>query len=1244
MLLFLAFGYAKAGLVPVINTTSACNDTNGTVTITGTGVSGPFYIWVSGGAYTRADSNVIASATFTGLAPGPYQYYIYCSSGTQQGNFTITPVDHLVLTTAQPVCPNGTTGTAVANVSNGTPPYTYTWSTGATTSTVTNLPLGLNWVSVTDANGCSTMAEDTVQITSSVVCTIGQTGPPCNGTLTATATGGVTPYSYSWGNGATTESISGLVNGNYYFVTITDADGCQGVNYTYINNTSLAFDSVHTQVIQPTCGNNGSIYVVMENGTAPYTYVWSNGATGATITGLGSNDYSVSGDYSVTVTDANGCSGTNYYYLYGNAFGEFNYPVNPGCGLSNGSITVNAYGGTTPYAYSWSNGTSHNAIDSLLPAGTYHYTVTDASGCAITDSAVLIPQGNFTAQVNVSNIICPATTGGSMTVTVTGTGPYTYLWSNGATTQTISNLTEGSYFTVTATDPGGCQAVAWSDSVGITAPFTVALSSVGCSSTVTASVTGGGTAPYTFLWSNGETTATITYSLYVSYSLTVTDAHGCSAYQYFYQYTTGIQLDSTGSVTYPTCTTLGSIIANPLNGSAPFTYLWSNGATTGTITGLQAGSYQVTVTDANGCTGAGYYYLSENSVYVYSSNSSFVCGTSTGSVTLNTSGGTPPYNYTWSNTNTNHTGTQTSLPAGTYSYTVTDAGGCSATGTDVLTAPGSFLVSAATTPTSCNPNTPTGAVNVTVSNGGTAPFTFSWQLWNGQTYTYPVTNSGLSGLAYGDGVWLLSATDANGCNDSAIVFTGTDTAGTYINYAASCYDDITGYAFTDLNSNCTKGPGDPGIANVIVVATDNYGNYYYANTDSNGFYDIQVLPGTYIVTAYSYGYGYGSCNSTPCTSSYSPTLSGTGVVSPGNNFGYSNTPSFDLVVHTGYLPSVPGSQKEYWVYYYNQGTQPANNVVLTFVHDPNLTLTSTNPPYTSYNPSTHTIVWNLGTVPVSWLGTNQQVTMEFNVPSNLPLGTLLSAYDSITPITGDCNPANNVQFLSDLVTGSHDPNVKEVSPSGNITASDSVLNYTIRFQNTGNAPARKVIIIDTLSRLVNPASFVPGAASSKYTYTLSGNGIITFTFDPIYLPDSAQSVDSSQGFVMYSVNIRNTDAIGSQVKNTAYIYFDLNPAVVTNTTLSTLSFPENIKQLTAGGMSIAVTPNPVHDKSLFSIDGATGEVLFEVTDITGQKIFETSTTDRNIIFESETFAAGVYIYSARDIKGNTCTGKVVIVH
>jgi fimbrial isopeptide formation D2 family protein len=1239
MFLLFAFTFAKAGLIPVISTTPACHGNDGSVTIEGTPTAmGPFYIYIDVNGLYQADSNVVSSTTFTGLPAGTFQFYVSTPNGTNQpGTFTIASAVSAQIATTQPVCPSGTSGSAVVTASGNGGPFSYFWSNGVSGASVTNLPVQVNDVTVTDQNGCSTVLFDTVQIVSPVQATITQTGPACNPVLNASITGGTLPYSYLWSTGQTSASISGLTSYTDYQLQVTDANGCGGQADTVVNVIGLQTDSQATQVVQPTCGSNGSITVVMANGTAPYTYVWSSGATTVTISGL-----PVYTNYYVTVTDANGCTGHFGYYSGNTGLVENNWYNNPACGTSSGDIQVYAFDGTQPYSYVWSNNPNNNTgFDSTLTAGTYYYTVTDAGGCVITDSVHLIPQGNFSAQVTETPIICPATTGGSNSVTVTPAGTYTYLWSNGATTQTVNNLTEGTNLFLTVTDGNGCQTIASPDSITRTTSFNITVIGAPCASTATATASGGNTGPYTYLWNNGATTATITYNLYQYYEVWVTDAHGCSGYQTFHSYSTGLQMDSFNSIVNPTCNTLGGIKATPLNGSVPYTFAWSNGATTDSIGGLTDGSYQVTVTDANGCSGIGYYYLQGNVVSVYASNSFPTCGTANGAITLYPQGGTPPYSYAWAYNSSNLTDQATAISTGTYSYTVTDSHGCTSAGSDVLHGTGTYISNVTAVATSCNGNLATGGVAVTVTNGGTAPFAFTWQVWNGQIYFDTITSGGFTGLPYGSIVWLESVTDANGCTNGQILYTGSDSSGAFVNYAASCYDDITGYAYTDANGNCVMDQGEPGYSNITVEAISSNGTYYYASTDANGFYDIQVLPGAYTLSAYNYG----SCNATTCNSSYTPSFATSGGVSSGNNFGYSNDASFDLVVHTGYNPSTPGSSKEYWVYYYNQGNATANNVVLTFVHDPNLTLTATNPPYSSYNAGTQTITWNLGSIAVSGFNWGQQVTMEFNVPSNLPLGTLLTAYDSITPAVGDCNPANNVQLLSDVVSASHDPNTKEVSPAGNLTPGDSVLNYTIRFQNTGNAAATKIVITDTLSPLVNPSTLVVGASNFQYTYTLSGNGIITFTFSPINLPDSAQSPDSSKGFVSYSVNLRSGGTVGQQVQNTAYIYFDLNPAVVTNTTVSTLSESSvGIRNITAGNMTVGISPNPIHDQSLVTIEGATGEVTFEMNDIAGQKIFEKVTSEPTLIFDSESFAPGIYIYTARDAKGNTCTGKVVVAH
>lgn len=281
-----------------------------------------------------------------------------------------------------------------------------------------------------------------------------------------------------------------------------------------------------------------------------------------------------------------------------------------GCGAScSGTATATASGGTAPYTYSWSNGATTATITGLC-AGTYTVTVTDAGGCSMSAQATVTNTGStLSVQATATNETCQNACNGSAAAVITGgTAPYTYLWSNGATTGTISNLCPATY-TVQVSDQNGCTGNAQAI-IANGALVTVTTNAVNetCQNTCNGSVSSGatgGTAPYTYSWSNGATTATISNLCPATYTVQVTDQHGCVGNASGTVAAGTNNLNVSVSTTNETCagTCDGSASGTASGGTAPYVYLWSDNSTSSIITNLCPGTYSLTVTDQNGCTG-----------------------------------------------------------------------------------------------------------------------------------------------------------------------------------------------------------------------------------------------------------------------------------------------------------------------------------------------------------------------------------------------------------------------------------------------------------------------------------------------------------------------------------------------------------------------------------------------------------------------------------------------------------------
>ncbi|HTA83822.1 MAG TPA: T9SS type A sorting domain-containing protein [Bacteroidia bacterium] len=360
--------------------------------------------------------------------------------------------------------------------------------------------------------------------------------------------------------------------------------------------------------------NTGSATVVAASGTTPYSYSWTpNGGTNATANNL------AAGTYSVIVTDINGCAATASVNITQPPAitGSFNI-TNATCGSSNGQVILTAGGGTPPYIYAWSSGSISDTA-SKLPAGLYQVTIEDSYKCSAQLPVTITSSNGPTVTPNVTNVTCNGLSNGAINLTVTGSGPFTYNWSKGIanscsavlknTSQNLTNLAAGTY-QVIVTDAGGCTAIL---SVTVSQPSALSMTATTTNASCLASngsagiTVNGGTSPYVYSWNNAATTTSATMPGIAAgaYPVVVTDNSGCKDSITVIVNNTGGPLVTIASITNTECgnSTQGALTISNSGGTTPYTYLWSNGASTSTLSNISAGSYYVTLTDKNGCKG-----------------------------------------------------------------------------------------------------------------------------------------------------------------------------------------------------------------------------------------------------------------------------------------------------------------------------------------------------------------------------------------------------------------------------------------------------------------------------------------------------------------------------------------------------------------------------------------------------------------------------------------------------------------
>ncbi len=822
------------------------------------GTSGKANVAASGGAglsYGYLWSNNQTTTTATGLSNGTYSVVVTDGNGcTSFGNANIT--EPLVLATNPVVnnhvsCFGGNNGSTTVNVNGGTQPYTYSWAgTTATTSSRTNLTAGSYTATVTDFNGCTSASvvsitqpiaplTSTISVINNVSCFGGN-----NGSAKVAASGGTLAYTYSWSNAQAANNTTGLSAGIVYTATITDSKGCVSTSTASVTQPAVALTATASVTGTVSCfgGNNGSTTVAVNGGTSVYTYSWipSNQIT-QNATGLSA------GSCSIIVTDANGCTATDVVNIAQPATAvslTITVTANVSCnGGSNGAMSANASGGNPGYTYVWWNNQSGAAINGL-PSGPYTATVVDANGCTSPSNANITQPALLTSSVTINkNVSCFGGNDGAGTISAAGgTTPYNYTWKIGAGTvnqQSATNLTAGVYNT-TVTDALGCVSSA---TVSITEPIaplsgTVSvINNVSCFGGNNGSakiVAGGGTQAYTYSWSNTQNVNTATGLSNGPYTVTVTDANGCT-------YTDNVNITEPATAVSITVTAVsdvscnggndGSAQLNAAGGTGAFTYSWSTTVvnTNTNVTGLTAGSYSATVTDANGCTAIGNINITEPPpITVNISLDTTICIGGTATLTTGVGGGKAPYNYLWSTTEAASSITASPAITTTYSVLVTDANNCTSIATVSVIVSDPVLVVVSGTPgsvcvgqTSLLSATASGGIGVNnyTWNNYAAVLTNTMSVSPANTTVYTVSVSNTCGVA--------SATVEIAVNQlPAVTYSVDDPDG--------CPQHCVSFSNTTANANQLAWAfGDGGVS----TQTPNVPHCY----DSTGVYTVTLV-------------------------------------------------------------------------------------------------------------------------------------------------------------------------------------------------------------------------------------------------------------------------------------------------------------------------------------------------------------------------------------------------------------------
>ena len=815
---------------------TVCNGVPVTLTASNTSVS---YYWMPGGS---SASSIIVNPT------ADTYYVLVTSAGNNCTAADSVQVNHIRanLDVYMASCGNND-GAIYPYPSGGDGTYYYSWSVGGTPTYQSNLPPGTYSVTINDGQGCSVSQQNILIIDQGplLLPPLTVTDVTCfgaaNGTATANPTGGKPPYYYSWSPvNQFTQTATGLGPG-LYSITITDAGSCSAsktLSFAILEPVMLTAGISNFTMVSCNGASNGSLTVTASDGTPPYTYSWMPGGnTTQTASGL------ASGNYTITVTDANGCSAApaTKFITEPNALSASISSTNPSCnGQCNGTAAITAAGGTTPYTYNWLPGGQTTSSVSGLCAASYTANITDANGCSVAKTVALVqPSALIVTNPSVTNATCINACNGIASAAATGgTAPYTYSWSNGMNTAAVSGLCAATY-TVTATDANGCSKNNFATISQPTAlTTTLTKTDANCNGTCTGSasvVAAGGIGPYTYLWlPSAALTSSAQFLCAGNHTVIITDNNNCIATDTIsVGQPLGVPITATATPT--SCGAKSGSVSASVSGAGsvpPFSYLWSNGSTSTLVTGLDADIYRCNVTDGNGCFGFADALVSSSNgpaVTVNSVTNVSCMGLANGSINITVTGGTAPYNFFWSNGQT--TEDASGLSFGPYEVQVTDASGCLIVKSVSVNQPAYLVLTTTTVPSGCAATNGSATV---IAGGGTSAYSYLWS----------TGGSAATKSALGAGIYKAIVTDSKGCVDS--IFVAVQDSGGPVVFvdtvaAASCGSSgfillVPQDSAAIANYQWNTGSTTQNLANVTP------GNYGVVISDTSGCKSVLITP------------------------------------------------------------------------------------------------------------------------------------------------------------------------------------------------------------------------------------------------------------------------------------------------------------------------------------------------------------------------------------------------------------------